>query len=83
MPEEYPEHVKLRAIGSESQAIGGFLEWLNEKGITLCTSDHNDDYYYCGITTEKFLARYFEIDTEVLEEEKQQMLKKLRVDFLW
>ncbi len=30
----YPEHEKLKAIQQESQAIGGFLEWLTcTKGI--------------------------------------------------
>lgn len=30
---EYPEHDKLRAIRDKSQAIGEFLDWLEEGGL--------------------------------------------------
>ena len=32
---EYPEHMKLRAISDESQAIYNFLEWCEEQGVVL------------------------------------------------
>lgn len=38
MPEtEYPEHERMAAVSDQSQAIGEFLEWLTEQGITLAT----------------------------------------------
>ncbi len=34
--EEYPEHVKLKAVQPQSQSCGSFLEWLqHEKGLVL------------------------------------------------
>ena len=32
----YPEHEKMEAIMNESQRIGEFVDWLQEKGIFLC-----------------------------------------------
>jgi len=32
---DYPEHDKLQAISDRSQAIGEFLEWLQDKGVFL------------------------------------------------
>jgi len=82
-PKEYPEHAKLTAIKDKSQAIGLFLEWLPEQGITLCSFVGEDKtshahYYPCQKTTLQLLSKYFEIDLEVLENEKQQMLEALR-----
>jgi hypothetical protein len=76
---EYPEHNKLKAIREKSQAVGEFLDWLPEEGITLCSfSDENEHYYPCQLTIQQLLAKYFQIDLEVLEKEKQHMLEEIR-----
>jgi hypothetical protein len=79
----YPEHDKLAKVSTRSQAIGEFLDWLqNEQGITLA---NYDDEYYGGHqllsvhrSIEEWLALYFDIDRGRLEDEKQAMLNSLR-----
>ncbi|HEY2086620.1 MAG TPA: hypothetical protein VGH54_11435 [Mycobacterium sp.] len=34
---EYPEHDKLSAVASQTQAIGEFVEWLEDQGVQLMT----------------------------------------------
>lgn len=79
----YPEHEKQAKIIDKSQAIGEFLDWLqNEEGITLA---HYDDSYYQGHvltpvhrSIQGWLARYFGIDLNRLEDEKREMLRLQR-----
>lgn len=77
---DYPEHEKLQAVKDESQAAGAFLWWLrDEKGLFLCGM--HDDYNFpvrAGYEVEKWLAEYFEIDLEKIEEEKRAMIDRLR-----
>ena len=35
------EHEKLKAIKPLSQAIGNFIEWLGENGMTICSEDRS------------------------------------------
>ena len=63
--EEYPEHMKLRAISDESQAIYNFLEWCEEQGGT-------------GRSIRDLLAAHFEIDQDKIEAEKCAMLESIR-----
>ncbi len=86
-----PEHERLSEIKDKSQAIGEFLDWLqNTKRIRLMTSHVHDDNE-CGrwcerefevftSATEKLLAEFFEIDLDKLELEKRQMLAEIRKD---
>ena len=73
----YPEHEKLAAIKERSQAIGGFLEWLDEKGIVLCTLRDEfggEQYFPIYRSINDMLAGHFGIDLNVLEQEKRAML---------
>ncbi len=64
---DYPEHDKLKAVVVESQAIGEFIDWLEDvKGIEI----------HAPIT--KLLAEFYKIDLDVIEAEKQSMLEKQR-----
>lgn len=36
MPNEYPEHEKLKALGGANETIGDFLQWLDQHGYTVC-----------------------------------------------
>jgi hypothetical protein len=79
---DYPEHDKLAAVQRKSQAIGEFLDWLNEQGILMAKygldADDPDTLYptHEGITP--VLARYFDIDLNLIETEKQAMLASIR-----
>lgn len=79
----YPEHEKLEAIKDESQAIGAFLDWLqNERQPTLqlcAVTNHTDHPFqpiYFGI--QELLAEYFDINLKKIEAEKNKMLKEIR-----
>ena len=76
--EPYPEHQRLKSIRSKSQAIGEFLDWLATQELTICRIDNNDRYYPCNKPIQLYLSEYFQIDLEVLENEKQQMLRVIR-----
>jgi hypothetical protein len=58
---KYPLHVKLRAMEHEANVLGGFLDMLDEQGLTLGKfHEHTEDCYYehkewgrtrnCGLT---------------------------------
>ena len=76
----YPEHDKLAKIRDKSQAIGEFLEWLQEKGIHLgrYVDDYSTHMDTLDSQTNDLLAEYFEIDLNVLEDEKRAMLDAQR-----
>lgn len=63
----YPEHERLAAIDGDNQAIGQFLEWLQDvQEVDLPKP------------ISKLLADYYEIDENKLEKEKRHMLKTCR-----
>ena len=76
------EHEKLKAIKPLSQAIGNFIEWLGENGMTICSEDRipyrPDEYVPIRRTTEELLADHFKIDLNRLEAEKEAMLEEIR-----
>lgn len=86
MQPKYPEHDKVVRIQSLSQACGDFIQWLkSEKGIHLAmwygdkeSGEYLDYAMYRVGSLQKLLAEYFEIDSDKLEAEKQQMLDDLR-----
>jgi hypothetical protein len=77
--EVYPEHEKLHKVAEQSQVIGEFLEWLSDQKYTL--AKWSKDGYELMPThpdIQKLLAKYFKIDLNKIEEEKQTMLYTLR-----
>lgn len=65
---DYPEHDKLRAVVVESQAIGEFIDWLEDvKNIYVAS--------HAGLT--KLLAEFYMVDLDKIEAEKQIMLRDL------
>ena len=42
----YPEHDKLNEIRDRSQSIGEFLEWIQEKGVSLASYHKHSDGCY-------------------------------------
>jgi hypothetical protein len=74
---QYREHERLHDIREQSQTIGEFLDWmLNERGWHVCYYRKGSDFPYPvhGLTIERVLAEYFDIDLDKLEQEKQEML---------
>lgn len=46
MNTQTPECDKALTIQDESQKIGGFLDWLNEENIHLCSPHTHNEYCY-------------------------------------
>lgn len=83
---DYPEHEKLHKISDQSQAIGEFLDWLeDEKNVYLgythiidtpwSDEERFDLWHY---NTQKLLAEFFDIDYDKLQAEKDIMLEVQR-----
>jgi len=83
---DYPEHDKLHLISDKSQIIGEFLDWCSdEHEWFLAEHDKDDECYECGNSIfhapgriDNWLAEFFNIDRDVLENEKRAMLDVLR-----
>lgn len=79
---DHPEIDKMLAVQDESQAIGGFLEWMVEQDICLCkfndTDSYNGEYIPDNRNGDQILADHFNIDLNKVEKERQAMLDKMR-----
>jgi hypothetical protein len=80
---DYPEHEKLAAVKSESQAIGEFMDWLADDGVFLYKTNPDvyepgDDCYPLQRPIRDLLHEFFNIDANKIEAEKRAMLKLLR-----
>lgn len=78
---QYKEHEKLKAVHSDCQAIGGFIEWLQSSGRVIASysvSDDSDTLYDSGDSIQGLLAEHFGIDQNTLEREKMHMLAECR-----
>jgi len=75
---QYPEHEKMAKISDLSQAIGEFLEYQSGRGITLCHRGVYGQRWPVTESLEKMLAKYFEINLDVIEAEKRMMIDEMR-----
>lgn len=82
---KYPEHEKMRAVRSQSQAIGSFLDWLDHSGYAVCEwektgpgANRSHDFMRTQKSIEQLLADYFEIDLKKISDEKDAMYASLR-----
>ena len=75
----YLEHEKLKLVKDKSQAVGEFIQWLEEKGISLAHYPEGSERL-CSVYTpvSKLLAEFFEIDLDALEQEKEHMVDSIR-----
>lgn len=77
---QYPEHEKLAKVKDKSQAAGDFLAWLrDEKKLILCR-EIDDELMPEFPQFEKLLGEFFEINLNVIEDEKRAMLAQLQHD---
>jgi hypothetical protein len=75
---EYPEHEKLAKVKGDSQIIGSFLDTGIPEGVVFAKYDQHERLYPITCDIQEWLAAYFGINREKLEEEKVQMLEELR-----
>jgi hypothetical protein len=73
---------RMRAVKADSQKIGSFIDWLNERGTPICEKVHDDRFgdemVPVSDSIEKLLARYFEIDLVKVEDERRALLDEMR-----
>ena len=80
----YSEHEKLKKVSEKSQAIGDFVNWLSLKKEIMFAKYHktekgtyeNFPKPVC-VNIEKYLAEFFEINLDKLEEEKRKILEEM------
>lgn len=76
-----PECERLAAVSEESNKIGDFLEWLQNK-VTFCEWDDSHERYekhkYDYTSINGILADYFNIDLDKVEKERRALLEWLR-----
>lgn len=75
-----PECNRMLEIRERSQAIGEFLEWLNEENIILCNYpvEGSDLYHPASQNTHILLHKFFNLDPDVIEAEKRAVLEHVR-----
>ena len=72
----YPEHDKLMKVREESQIIGSFLDFCD---YTLCYySKRYDEFIPTDLSIEEILAEFFNIDLDIINQEKMEMLEQMR-----
>lgn len=75
---QYPEHEKLKRVSEKTQFVYDFLEFLQEKGYWLTTSDGNRGL---GISErDDLLFKFIGVDRWKLEDEKTEMLEGCKKD---
>lgn len=76
---ECPECEKLARVSEESNKIGDFLSWWNQKGAELCYYDEGIEMWLpVGFDINTQLARYFNIDLDLVEKERRALLDWIR-----
>lgn len=73
----YPELDKMKAAREQSRTLTEFVDWLDEQGISLCVVGHRD-YERIAETNERLFARFFDIDLDKVEREREQILAAQR-----
>lgn len=74
----YPEHERQSLVAGKSQAIGEFLDWLNEQGYAVAEYDQMGNWHPLHRSIESWLAQYFDIDPVKIDREKRAMLDAMR-----
>lgn len=78
--EEYPECEKLARVSAERATLSDFFEWLNQRGMFLCTYTYAPDSsrpWPVSESDDTLIMQYLEIDQIALEKERRAMLARL------
>jgi len=80
--ELYPIHAMLTARAEERQTVQAVIDWLDERGWTICREIENrvGDTRYTPIEQSKtqLMAEYFDVDLQAFDDEKLAMLDAFR-----
>lgn len=72
-----PELDKLSKLAPKNDIISNFLQWLDEEEIELANYE-GDELVPAGVSREKLLGKYLEIDPRKLEKERSALLNYAR-----
>jgi Ni,Fe-hydrogenase III component G len=77
---EYPESEKLSRISLERQVIDDFVEWLGQQNIRLCSIPAAYEHTWMPISrqVDSLVMEMWGIDPVKLEQERREMLRKMR-----
>ncbi len=71
---------RMHSAKNESKIISNFMYWVENNGMRICKIDRTIDRYAPICTPiEQFLAQYFNIDLETVEQEKREILAYMRI----
>lgn len=75
-----PELDKMKAVQERSTELGQFIDWLHSEGYVIAQRDMNDELedveiYDSGV--EKLFAKYFKIDLDKCDSERQAILEAI------
>ncbi len=84
--DNYPEHDKLSLVSDKSQTIGEFLAWLEAGGLGTEYGSvelaffplHRGGLAPLMKPKTELLAKFFDIDLDKIEDEKQVMIAEIR-----
>ena len=78
-----PELNKIKKVSEKSQEIGSFIDWLEEIGYHISEYKKYDEFEEEQLVTvylnsEQILAKYFKIDLNKAEKERQLILDSIK-----
>ncbi len=76
----YPEHEKRAEVKDDIQVIGDFLEWIDQKGLLLCSWVSKEILDECVPINKSFddlIYEYFNIDRDLIESERKAVLEAI------
>jgi len=81
--ELYPESKKMQDVSQDSQKLGKFLEYIMDRYSLVDINDFRSNNsvpigYSSNIDIEHVLADYFDIDLNLVEEERRKAIDYLR-----
>ena len=77
---KYPEHAKLKALDVKRELIQAFVDWLfDDSDFILCDDRAISDgeYTETSVSREQIMADFFEIQLDVIAEEKEKMYQEM------
>jgi hypothetical protein len=81
---EYPEHEKLAKVKDLSQQLGAFIEWAEGQGIVFAKwgkdEDDEDQLFPEHRPINQWLADFYDVDLNKIDDEKRQMLEEIRAN---
>lgn len=73
---KWPEYEKMLKLEDLVQPLLEFLDWSEEEGMSLCRLEEGS-YKRISENKRSLLVKFFDIDMDKLEKEKQEMLDDL------